>query len=153
MRAGTENVPGIVGFGEAIKLVTSDKRQETRRLTKLRDRLIDGVLKNIPDVILSGSRRERLPNSASFCVKNAEGESMLLKLDKKGIAASSGSACTSASLEPSHVLLACGIPAEVAHGSLRLSLGRGTSGKDINYVLKVLPKIIKDLRKMSPFNK
>lgn len=152
-RAGTENIPGIVGLGQAIEKVSGIRNKESVRLKKLRDKLIEGVLENIPDVILSGSRRERLPNSASFCIKNVEGESMLLKLDKKGIATSSGSACTSASLEPSHVLLACGIPAEVAHGSLRLTLGRGTSEKDIDYVLKVLPKVVKDLRKMSPFNK
>ncbi len=153
MRAGTENVPGIIGFGEAIKQATSNRQQETRRLTKLRDKLIDGVMQNIPDVILSGSKIERLPNNINFCFKNAEGESLVLKLDKKGIAGSTGSACTSASLEPSHVLLACGISQGLAHGSLRLSLGRGTGEKDIDYVLEVLPKVIKDLRKMSPFYK
>jgi cysteine desulfurase len=152
-RAGTENVPGIVGFGEAIEKVAGIRNRESKRLTRLRNKLIDGVLEKIPDVILSGHRTKRLPNSASFCIKNAEGESMLLKLDKAGIAASSGSACTSASLEPSHVLLACGISAEIAHGSLRLSLGKYTKEKDIDYVLKVLPNIIKDLRKMSPFNR
>ncbi len=152
LRSGTENVPSIVGLGEAIELVTADKRQETRRLLKLRDQLISSILKEIPEAFLSGDKYKRLPNNVNFCFKNVEGESLVLKLSKAGIAASTGSACTSASLEPSHVLLACGISPKLAHGSLRLTLGKWTKEKDIDYLLKVLPPIINDLRKMSPFN-
>lgn len=150
-RAGTENVPGIVGLGKAIEIVERDGKLGIRKkITRLRDRLIDGILRKIPDVILTGHPTERLPNSASFCFKYIEGEAMLMNLDLKGIAASSGSACTSGSLEPSHVLLACGIDRETVQGSLRLTLGEGTTEEEIDYVLKILPPIVKKLRKMSP---
>lgn len=147
---GTEAVPLIVGMAEALKLTTSDQRSIAGRVTKLRDKLINGVLAKIPETILTGHPEKRLPDIASFCFKGVEGEAILLRLDQEGIAASSGSACTSGSLQPSHVLLAMGIPAEIAHGSIRFSLGKGTTEAEINYVLEKLPKIIDDLRKMAP---
>ena len=149
-RAGTENVPYIVGLAKALKLAYDRQPAENERISALRDRLIEGVLAKIPAAQLSGHPTKRLPNSASFVFKYVEGESILLNLDLAGIAASSGSACTSASLEPSHVLLAMGIPAEVAHGSLRLTLGRENTEEDVDYVLEVLPGIIEKLRAMSP---
>lgn len=154
LRSGTENTAGIVGFGEAAALAAERlAKGEMEKETRLRDKLIDGVLKNIPDVILTGHRLERLPFHASFCFRYIEGESMLLRLDALGIGASSGSACTSGSLEPSHVLLAIGLPHEVAHGSLRLTLGKDTSDEDIDYVLENLPKVVESLRAMSPYGK
>lgn len=149
-RAGTENVAFAVGMAKALELADAELEETNRRLTTLRDRLIAGVLERVPDVELSGHPTERLPNNASFVVKYVEGESMLLSLDMKGIAASSGSACTSMSLEPSHVLTAMGYPPEVAHGSLRLTLGKGTTQEDIDYVLEVFPEIVSRLRAMSP---
>jgi len=154
LRSGTENTAGIVGFGEAAALAAERlAKGEMEKETRLRDKLIDGVLKNIPDVILTGHRTARLPFHASFCFRYIEGESMLLRLDALGIGASSGSACTSGSLEPSHVLLAIGLPHEVAHGSLRLTLGKDTSDEDIDYVLENLPKVVESLRAMSPYGK
>jgi len=162
-RAGTENVPAIVGLGAAIATINSfatgevlrrQSQQSTiNKIQKLRDRLIAGILRKIPDVVLTGHPTERLPNSASFCFKYIEGEAMLMNLDLQGVAASSGSACTSGSLEPSHVLLACGIDRETVQGSLRLTLGEKTTEQEIDYVLKILPSIVKRLRKMSPFGK
>ncbi len=149
-RGGTENVAFIVGMAKALELARVGAQKETKRLTYLRDKLIKGVLKNIPAVELTGPTKNRLAHIASFVFKYIEGEAILLKLDEKGIAASSGSACTSGDLEPSHVLLAMGYPAEIAHGSIRFSFSRQTTEKDIDYVLKVLPGIIKDLRKISP---
>jgi cysteine desulfurase len=125
-------------------------KSEKLKVTKLRNKLIKGVLENIPGTILTGHPSKRLPDIASFCFKGVEGEAILLRLDAEGIAASSGSACTSGSLEPSHVLLAMGIPPEIAHGSIRFSLGRETTEEDIDYVLKKLPPIIKQLREMAP---
>jgi len=152
LRAGTENVPGIVGLGKAIELLQSKAYQnKVARMVKLRDYLIENVLKTIDDVILTGHSTERLPNSASFCFKYVEGESILISLDLEGVAASSGSACTSRSLEPSHVLLACGLDHQTAQGSIRLTLGEETKKEEIDHLLKVLPKIIERLRKMSPF--
>lgn len=148
-RAGTENVPGIVGFGEACRLARLEMPEESQRLAKLRDKLIKGILEKIPDTILNGHPTERLPHNVNVSVKYVEGEAMLLNLDLMGIAASSGSACTSGSLEPSHVLLAMGIPHEVAHGSLRMTLGRSNTEEDIDYVLTVLPPIVEKLRQMS----
>lgn len=148
-RAGTENVAGIVGLGRAIELVKK-QRSSLKKVRRLRDFLIKEILKNIPGVILTGHPQKRLPGSASFCFKNVEGESLLISLNQLGIAASSGSACTSGSLEPSHVLLAMGIPPELAHGSLRLTLGKDNTEAEVRYLLKVLPKIVKRLRKMSP---
>ena len=150
-RAGTENVPGIIGLATAIELITEDVQQEAKRLIKLRDYLIKGVMSNIPHVKLNGHPTMRLPGNASFCLEFIEGESLLLSLDNLGICGSSGSACTSGSLEPSHVLLAMGIPHEIAHGSLRLSLGYETTIEDIDYVIETLPGIVSRLRAMSPF--
>ncbi len=154
-RAGTENVSGIVGLGKAIELVTKNRVQESIKIKKLRDKLIKEVLE-IPDVILTGhpdlsaQAGKRLPNSASFCIKFIEGESMLINLDMKGIACSTGSACTSGSLEPSHVLTAMGISPQDAQGSLRVTLGKDNTEKEVDYFLKVLPKIVEKLREMSP---
>lgn len=149
-RPGTENLPGIVGFGRAVELIIPEMETEAARLSALRDRLLDGIVERIDDVVVTGSRQHRVCNNASFCVKYVEGESMLLLLDMQGVAASSGSACTSGSLDPSHVLLAMGIPVEVAHGSLRMTLGRQNTEEDVDYVLEVLPPIVDRLRQMSP---
>jgi len=149
-RAGTENVPGIVGLGKAAELAEKELPQRMKHLTELRDLLIDGIMEKIDHVRLNGHRTQRLPGNANFCFEYVEGESLLLNLDLAGIAASSGSACTSGSLEPSHVLMALGIPPEVAHGSLRLTLGRENTREDVEYVLSVLPEIVAKLRAMSP---
>ncbi len=149
-RAGTENVAGIAGLGKAISLATANLSEKMARITALRNKLIDGVLAAIPDAHLNGSREERLPGNANFCFRYIEGEALLLRLDAKGVAASSGSACTSGSLDPSHVLLALGLPHEIAHGSLRLSIGEQNTEEEIDYVLEVLPGIVKTLRLMSP---
>ena len=151
LRAGTENVPGIVGLGRAAELAMAEMESEAVRQTRLREKLLDGLTARMPDCFVTGSREHRLPNNASIINKYVEGEAQLLRLDAVGIAASSGSACTSGSLDPSHVLLAMGIPVEFAHGSLRLSLGRGTTDAEIDYVLEQMPPIIATLRAMSPF--
>lgn len=150
-RAGTENVAGVVGFGEAAYLARQELPVESQRLTALRDKMIKGILEKVPDTILNGHPTERLPNNVNVSVKYVEGESMLLNLDLLGIGASSGSACTSGSLEPSHVLLAMGLPHEVAHGSLRMTLGRSTREADVDYVVETLPPIVQRLREMSVF--
>ncbi len=152
-RAGTENVPYVVGLAMALKLAHLELKESNARITRLRDRLIGGVLECIPDSQLSGHPTQRLPNSASFLFRYIEGESILLHLDQMGVAASSGSACTSGSLEPSHVLTAMGFPHEVAHGSLRLTLGKENTDADIDYVLDILPGIVDKLRRMSPLYK
>jgi cysteine desulfurase len=149
LRAGTENTAGIVGLGAAIESTVNRKSLIVNRIEKLRDKLIDGVLK-IADVLLTGHPEKRAPHIASFVVEGAEGEPMLLMLNEEGIAASSGSACTSGLLEPSHVLTAMGISAELAHGSLRLSLGKQTTEEEIDYVLEKLPKIVERLRSIAP---
>ncbi len=149
-RAGTHNVPGIVGLGVAADIAADRMAGEALRLAPLRDRLIKGIMERIDNVRLNGHPARRLPNNVSVCVTGAEGEAMLLYLDMEGFAVSSGSACTSGSLEPSHVLLAMGIPAEIAHGSLRMTLGRATTGGDIDRFLDALPPIVGRLRKMSP---
>ena len=149
-RAGTENVPGIVGMGLALELITKELPEETKRLTYLRDKLIDGILKAVPYSRLNGDREKRLPNNANISFEFIEGESILLMLDMKGICASSGSACTSGSLDPSHVLLAIGLPHEKAHGSLRISLGMFNTEEEVDYLIKELPPIIQRLRNMSP---
>jgi cysteine desulfurase len=149
-RAGTENVAYIVGLAKALELAHDELDEANDRIQRLRDRLIAGVLERIPESQLSGHPEERLPNSASFLFKYVEGESILLNLDMVGVAASSGSACTSGSLEPSHVLTAMGFPHEIAHGSLRLTLGKENTAGDIDHVLEVLPGIIEKLRRMSP---
>jgi len=149
-RAGTENVAGIVGLGAAIALATQTLEESAARMTKLRDKLIAGIAQRIPEVKLNGHPTMRLPNNVNYSIKYIEGESILLMLDMNGIAASSGSACTSGSLDPSHVLLALGLSHEVAHGSVRLTLSDETTEEDIDYVLDVLPKVAERLRTMSP---
>lgn len=148
-RGGTENVPAIVGMAAALAEANAKMEQNMVQLTALRNRLIQGVLK-IPRSRLNGDFNRRLPGNASFCFEGIEGESLLLFLDLKGVSASSGSACTSGSLDPSHVLLALGLPHEVAHGSLRLSLDITNNEEEIDYILEVLPPIIQRLRDMSP---
>ncbi len=152
LRPGTENVPGIVGLGKAADLARIELNQRISHLTNLRDKLIKGIQEKISDIKLNGHKENRLPGNVNISFLYVEGESLLLNLDLKGIAASSGSACTSGSLDPSHVLLAMGLTHEVAHGSLRLSLGRGNTEDDINYCLEVLPQILERLRSMSPLN-
>lgn len=152
LRAGTENLPGIVGIGKAIELATAHLEENARRMTALRDKLIDGIMERVEDVRLNGHRTRRLPNNCNVSIRYIEGEAMLLRLDLAGIAASSGSACTSGSLDPSHVLLAIGLPHEIAHGSLRMTLGTDTTEADIDQVLDTLPGIVKNLRDMSVLN-
>ncbi|MGN0808911.1 MAG: cysteine desulfurase NifS [Christensenellales bacterium] len=152
-RAGTENVAGIVGLGKAIEIACSDIDGTAGRIAKLRDKLIAGIPAAIPEVKLNGHPTERLPGNVNFSIKYIEGESILLMLDLNGIAASSGSACTSGSLDPSHVLLAMGLPHEIAHGSVRLTLSDDTTEEDVDYVLEVLPDIVAKLRRMSPLYK
>ena len=149
-RAGTENVPGIVGYGKAAEIAAKTMKERTAKEIELRDHLIERVLAEIPYSRLNGDRTDRLPNNANFCFRFIEGESMLLLLDDKGIAASSGSACTSGSLDPSHVLLAIGLPHEIAHGSLRLTLSAETTMEDIDFVVDCIKQIIERLRSMSP---
>ncbi|MBA2285407.1 MAG: cysteine desulfurase NifS [Ktedonobacteraceae bacterium] len=145
-RAGTENVAGIVGAATALRLAYEDLPQVTPRLRALRDRLINGILETIPRSRLTGHPSERLPNNASFCFEGAEGESILLSLDLHGIAASTGSACTSGSVDPSHVLIALGLPPEWSHGSLRLTLGKENTAADVDAVLALLPGIVEKVR-------
>ncbi len=149
-RAGTENVAGIVGMAEALKLALNHMEARNIRIAELRDRLIQGVFNQIDHVRLNGHPARRLPGNSSFCFQYIEGESLLLNLDLQGIAGSSGSACTSGSLEPSHVLLALGLSHEIAHGSLRLTLGSATTSEEIDHILAVLPGIVAKLRDMSP---
>ncbi len=149
-RASTHNTPGIVGVGKAIELCRDKMDEETKFQAALRDKLIKEISKKIPEVCLNGHPNKRLPNNVNFSVKYIEGESMLLNLDMLGIAASTGSACTSTSLEPSHVLLAIGLPHEIAHGSLRFTFGRWSKADDADYLLERLPKIVQTLRAMSP---
>jgi len=151
LRSSTVNVPAIVGFAEAVKICLRDMKSERTRLQKLRDKLIIGVLKSIPDSYLNGHPTKRLPNNANFRFSYIEGEALIMMLDSMGIAASTASACSSPKLQPSHVLLACGLRPQDAHGSLRLSLGRWTTEKEIDEVLKILPGVIKKLRDISPF--
>jgi len=152
LRSSTTNVPGVVGFGVAADLRKKEMNDEAKRLTKLRDKLIEGVLK-IENSHLNGHPTKRLPNNTNFWFAFIEGEALVLHLDMKGVEASTGSACSSSSLEPSHVLTAIGLKHEQAHGSLRLSLGKYNTESDIDYVLDVLPSIVKNLRKISPFKK
>lgn len=149
-RAGTHNVPGIVGFGKAAELAFSGMEERMRKEAELRDYLIERVLKEIPYTRLNGDRTRRLPNNAHFCFRFIEGESLLILLDQNGICGSSGSACTSGSLDPSHVLLAIGLPHEIAHGSLRLTLSEKTTMEEIDFTVEQLKKIIERLRSMSP---
>ncbi len=149
LRAGTENVPYIVGLGRALELVQQNKQQRAKGVERLRDKLIEGIL-SISGVKLVGDQQKNAPHIATFLVEGAEGEAMMLLLSDKGIAASSGSACTSGLLEPSHVLTAMGIAPEKAHGSLRFSLGQENTSQEIDEVIKILPKVIQKLRKMAP---
>lgn len=150
MRSGTENVAGIVGFGAAVRLAANEWKQRSDQVRPLRDRLIAGILERIPYTRLNGDRERRLPNNVNVLFDFIEGEAICLKLDFKGIAASTGSACSSESGEASHVLLALGIPPQQAHGSLRLTLGRENTAEDVDHVLETLPPIIEELRRMSP---
>ena len=149
-RAGTENVPGIVGYGKAVEIASKTIEERTYKEKELRDYLIDKVLKEIPYTRLNGDRNKRLPNNANFSFQFIEGESLLIMLDMKGIAGSSGSACTSGSLDPSHVLLAIGLPHEIAHGSLRLTINDENTKEEIDYVVENLKEIVAKLRAMSP---
>jgi cysteine desulfurase len=149
-RPSTYNTPGIVGLGKAIELCSKNMESEAREQIRLRDRMINEIPKIIPEVKLNGHAKARLPNNVNFSIKYIEGESILLSLDMLGIALSTGSACTSSSLEPSHVLLAIGLDHATAHGSLRITMGRWTKESDINYLLENLPKVVDKLRAMSP---
>jgi cysteine desulfurase len=148
-RAGTENVPGIVGMGKAFQLAQKSMTGNYRKLVDLRDRLQSQLVERIEETVVNGHPTDRLPNTLNMCFRYVEGESMIMMLDMKGIAVSSGSACTSGSLDPSHVLLAIGLSHEVAHGSLRFSLGVENTREDVDYVAEVLPEIVQRLRKMS----
>lgn len=152
-RPGTDNVPGIVGMGKALEMACADMEQNNLKLLELRNRLKDGIINSIPDVRLNGHAMKRLSNNLNFSFSYIEGEALLLSLDIRGIAASSGSACTSGSLDPSHVLLAIGLKHETAHGSLRLTIGDATTKEDVDYVLRELPPIVQRLRDMSPLYK
>ena len=149
-RASTQNVPGIVGFGKAVELAAATLQEEVVRLTSLRDRFIQGIFERIDGIRLNGHPARRLPNNINLSVESIEGEGMILSLDMMGIACSTGSACSSSSLEPSHVLLAIGLPHELSHGSLRFSLGMYTKEGDIDAVLEALPQVVGRLRAMSP---
>lgn len=152
-RPGTENVPGIVGFGKAAEMAQQKIAERAEKLNCLAARLRDGILNNIPHTRLTGHPENRVPGHVSVCFKFVEGESVLLMLDSYGIMGSSGSACTSGSLDPSHVLLAMGLSHEIAHGSLRLTLGINNTFEDVDYVIEILPGIINNLREMSPLIK
>ncbi len=149
-RAGTENVPGIVGLGKAVERAAATMAERSQKETELRDYLIEKVLKEVPYTRLNGHRHNRLPNNINFSFQFIEGESLLIMLDMKGICGSSGSACTSGSLDPSHVLLAIGLPHEIAHGSLRLTLGEDITREDLDYVAESVKEIVERLRSMSP---
>ncbi len=150
-RAGTENVPAIVGLGKACELAAENIKLENEKVKKLRDKLETALLKKCPDTMLNGNRENRLPNTTNISFEYIEGEAILLMLDKFGICASSGSACTSGSLEPSHVLRAMGVPFTAAHGSIRFSLSRYNTEKEVDYTIEKMPPIIKKLRELSPF--
>jgi cysteine desulfurase len=149
-RAGTENVPAIVGLGKAAELATTNIAARIERLTPFRDRLLAGLASKIDHVVVTGHPQNRLPGNASFCVEFIEGESMLMLLNSKGVAVSSGSACTSRALKASHVLIAMGLPHELAQSSLLFSFGIDNTPEDIDYVLKMMPDIVDRLRQMSP---
>ncbi len=152
LRSGSENTPGIVGFGVAAEIARAEMGSESARLAGLRDRLVRGVTENVQDAFLNGHPTRRLPNNANFRFRYVEGESMLLNLDMMGISVSSSSPCTSKSLQPSHVLLACGVPTEEAQSALQFTLGRANTSEEVDRVVDVLPGIVKKLRAMSPFS-
>lgn len=149
-RAGTENVTGIIGFGRACEIIEKDIESENSHLLRLRDKLYTNIKENVPRVRLNGHPEKRLPNTLNMSFECVEGESLMINLDLAGVAVSTGSACSSGSLEPSHVLMAMGIPPEVVHGSLRFSLGRTNTDEDVDYICNVLPPIIEKVRAMSP---
>jgi cysteine desulfurase len=150
IRSGTENVAGIVGMGKACELLSQRMESDNARIEALRERLRQGIMDSIPYYIYTGHPEKRLPNLASFCFRYIEGEGILLSLDAYGVCASSGSACTSGSLDPSHCLLAMGFPHAIAHGSLRMSLGRENTEAEVDELIRILPGIIQRLREMSP---
>lgn len=150
-RGGTENVPAIIGLGMACDLAAANMAEENTRVRALRDRLEQGLLAAIPDAIVNGDPANRLPNTTNISFKYVEGEAILLLLDQLGVCASSGSACTSGSLEPSHVLRAMGVPFTYAHGSIRFSLSRFNTQEEVDHVVRELPRVIARLREMSPF--
>ncbi len=150
LRPGTENVAGIIGMAKALELVQENRVRESERLTALRDRLIEGIRQRVPKVRLNGHATKRLPNNVNVSFVDIEGEALILYLDAAGIYASTGSACTSTTLDPSHVILSLGLPYEVAHGSIRFSLGHATRAQDVEYVLDVLPPLVEKLRAISP---
>jgi cysteine desulfurase len=152
MRSGTENVPLIVGFATALQLAHQEREAENKRQAALRDKLINSILSTVPKTFLNGHPTERLPNNVNISFMDIEGEALLLYLNEHGICASTGSACTSKSLDPSHVILALGLPYEASHGSIRFTLGKQTTEEGINKVIKVLPNIVKGLRNISPVN-
>lgn len=152
LRSGTENVPGIVGFGEALGLAAAERQSQSAQVAKLRDKLTMGIFAKIQKVLLNGNPTERLPNFLNVSILDIEGEAAILRLDAFGIIVNTGSACNSQSLEPSHILTALGRPYEVSHGSLRFTLGKYTTSADIDYVLKILPSVVKSLRDLSPLD-
>ncbi|MFQ5735816.1 MAG: cysteine desulfurase NifS [Thermodesulfobacteriota bacterium] len=149
-RGGTENVPGIVGFGKAAEIAARDMAHEVKHLKELRDRIEKGMAERVPHIKVNGDLEKRLPNTSNISFEFVEGESLLLNLDMKGIAASSGSACTSGSLEPSHVLLAMSLSHEMSHGSVRFSLGKSNTVEEVDYLLEIMPPIVERMRSMSP---
>jgi len=149
-RAGTENVPGIVGFGKAVEIRSRDMADEAMRVTALRDRLWNGISARVPEVRLNGHPTRRLPGTCNMCFRNVESESIVLGLDLKGVGVSAGSACTSGNVEPSYVLVAMGVPLDWAMGSVRCSLGRGTTAEDIDYVVESAAPLVEKLRSLSP---
>ena len=149
-RASTENVPGIVGLAKAIEIATENLEEYNKKLISLREKTIEGIMAKVPYVKLNGHRHQRLPGNVNFSFQFIEGESLLLMLDMKGICGSSGSACSSGSLDPSHVLMSIGLTHEIAHGSLRLTFGEENSEEDVDYILSVIPEIVAKLRDMSP---
>jgi cysteine desulfurase len=150
-RAGTENVPGIVGLGKACELAANNIEGENQKVRRLRDKLENAILANCPDCRLNGDKENRLPNTSNISFEYIEGEAILLMLDKYGICASSGSACTSGSLEPSHVLRAMGVPFTAAHGSIRFSLSRYNTEQEVDFTIEKVPQITNKLRRLSPF--
>ncbi|HEC79715.1 MAG TPA: aminotransferase class V-fold PLP-dependent enzyme, partial [Firmicutes bacterium] len=149
-RASTHNVPGIVGLGKAIEMAVKNREGNTEKVKRLRDMLHRGIIESIPDVELVGHQEKRLPTTLNIAFHYIEGESVQLMLNNKGVAVSTGSACASGKLEPSHVLIEMGYPHEVAQGAVRFSLGRGNTEEEVRYVLEILPEIIEKLRRMSP---
>jgi cysteine desulfurase len=152
LRGGTENVPYIVAFAKALEIAQEERETEMERLTRLRDKMTDGIIKAVPKSMLNGHPTHRLPNSVNLTILDIEGEAFTLFLNELGIYASTGSACTSLSLDPSHVILATGLPYECAHGSMRFTLGRQTTEEEVDYVISVIPQIVQILRKISPLN-